>query len=122
MAEEITQLVTRRASMTKQQFPTPQNFPYDKVFYFDGEIALMYGTYKDTPHKSLGMRWMEAESELGFPNTFGREMWMVVPDRLAKYILAGLIVDEGSTKVEMDISKVNEALFDISKRTGAKRM
>ena len=108
--------------MTKQQeFPRPLNFPYEKVFYFDGQVALMYGTYKNTPHRSLGMRWMEAESDLGFPNTFGREMWMVVPDRLAKYILAGLLIDAGSSKVQVDVGMMNQALLEISERTRGAR-
>jgi hypothetical protein len=103
--------------MTPQRFPTPRNFPYDKVFYFDGNIALMYGTYKDSDHKSLGMRWMKAESKLGYPNIFGKKMWMVVPDRLAKYILAGLLIDDSATKVrEIDRDTIHKVLVDISSR------
>jgi hypothetical protein len=33
------------------------------------------------------MRWIAGESELGYPNTFGNPMWMVIPDKLALYIL-----------------------------------
>ncbi len=99
--------------MTKRDFPRPGNFPYDKVFFFDGEVALMYGTYKDSPHRSLGMRWMESESDLGFPSTFGQEMWMVVPARLAKYILAGLLVDQISSSAERDVRQINNTLLDI---------
>lgn len=29
-----------------RNFPEPKNFIYNQVFYFDGEIALMYGSYK----------------------------------------------------------------------------
>ena len=29
------------------EFPRPKNYPYKEVFYFDGEIALIKGKYKD---------------------------------------------------------------------------
>ncbi len=74
----------------EHEFPRPGNFPYKEVFYSDGVIAMMLGTYKESPDKSLGLRWMEAESELGYPNIFGMSMWMVVPDKLALYILKGI--------------------------------
>lgn len=50
----------------------------------------MMGVYKDSRTKSLGLRWMISESELGYPNIFGKEMWMVVPDKLSFYILNGI--------------------------------
>lgn len=72
------------------EFPRPNNFPYKEVFYFDGEIAMMKGRYKDSDNDSIGMRWMVGESELGYPSTFGNSMWMVVPDKLALYIVEGI--------------------------------
>jgi len=74
-------------------FPRPGNFPYKEVFYFDGEIALIKGRYKDSEHELIGMRWMVGESELGYPSTFGNPMWMVVPQKLALYILEGIFRD-----------------------------
>lgn len=74
----------------KMKFPRPNNFPYSEVFYFDGEVSIMMGVYKDSRTKSLGLRWMISESELGYPNIFGKEMWMVVPDKLSFYILNGI--------------------------------
>jgi len=74
-------------------FPRPNNFPYKEVFYFDGEIALIKGRYKDFEHDSIGMRWMVGESEMGYPITYGNPMWMVVPDKLAQYILEGIFRD-----------------------------
>lgn len=74
-------------------FPRPKNFPYDKVFYFDGQIALIKGTYKESTEESIGMRWMVGESELGYPSTHGNAMWMVVPDNLAYFILEGIFND-----------------------------
>lgn len=75
------------------EFPTPNNFPYTAVFYFDGEIDLMKGRYKDSDRDSIGMRWMVGESELGYPSVYGKAMWMVVPDKLAQYVLEGIFRD-----------------------------
>ena len=36
---------------------------------------------------------MVGESDLGFPSTFGNAMWMVVPDKLAQYILERIFKD-----------------------------
>ena len=74
-------------------FPRPQNFPYKDAFYFDGEIAIMKGRYKDSDKDEIGMRWMVGESDLGYPNTRGNPMWMVVPNKLAEYILEGIFKD-----------------------------
>lgn len=72
-------------------YPRPKNFPYDHVFFDNGEVSLMCGEYKDSEKYSLGMRWNVAESELGYPNIFGKSMWMVVPDTIAILILNGLL-------------------------------
>lgn len=71
--------------------PRPKNFPYETVFYDDGESSMIYGKYKDSSDGSLGLRWTTvAESELGYPNIFGRGMWMVVPLKLALYLMRGI--------------------------------
>lgn len=68
----------------------PHNFKYEQVFYFDRESAIMIGKYKDSQDQSVGMRWMEAEGEMGYPVSHGNPMWMVVPDQLALYMLEGI--------------------------------
>lgn len=73
------------------EFPRPNNFPYNEVFYFDGSVAMMLGVYKESPEKSVGLRWMVAESNLGYPSTRGIPMWMVAPDKLALYMLEGIL-------------------------------
>lgn len=74
----------------KLNFPRPKNFPYSEVFYSDGKIALMLGVYKNSRTKSLGLRWMTGESKLGYPSNYGKEMWMVVPDKLSMFLLNGI--------------------------------
>ena len=83
-----------------KDFPRPKNFPYDEVIYTDNEIAMIYGTYKNAKHKSIGMRWMTGESKLGYPNAFGRGMWMVVPSKQAIYLLKGILEsDKNNIKI-----------------------
>ena len=92
-------------------FPRPANFPYKEVFYFDGEIALIKGRYKDSDRDSIGMRWMVGESDLGYPSTFGNAMWMVVPDKLAQYILEGIFRDlEKQRKFVSDFQEFMDSL------------
>lgn len=92
-------------------FPRPANFPYKDVFFFDDEIALIRGRYKGSGCDSIGMRWMVGESELGYPSTFGNAMWMVVPDKLAKYILEGIFKDiEHQRKFVKDFQEFMNAL------------
>ncbi len=74
-------------------FPRPQNFPYTEVFYYDGNTALIKGRYKKFAHESIGMRWMSGEEDLGYPNIFGKPMWMVVPRKMGQYILEGIFRD-----------------------------
>jgi hypothetical protein len=77
--------------MNTDQFPRPANFPYTDVFYFDGSVAMMLGVYKDSKEKSVGLRWMVGESEIGYPNARGNPMWMVAPDKLGLYMLEGIL-------------------------------
>ena len=76
--------------MNTIQFPRPRNFPYDDVLYADDGFAVVLGTYKNANHKSLGVRWTEAESELGYLSARGQGMWLVLPHKLALYMLEGL--------------------------------
>jgi len=89
--------------------PRPANFPYEEVFYDDGDSAMMYGRYKDSLHDSLGLRWTTAaESELGYPNIFGKGMWMVVPSKLTLYLLRGIAANMNAERSNIR----NEAIFD----------
>ena len=99
-------------------FPRPNNFPYKNVFYFDGGIALMRGRYKDGEHDSIGMRWMEGESDLGYPSTRGNPMWMVVPDKLAQYILEGIFRDlEKQRRYVIEFQEFMDALEFVRARS-----
>jgi hypothetical protein len=53
----------------------------------------MKGRYKKSTQESIGMRWMHGESDLGYPNTRGKGMWMVVPRKMGQYILEGIFRD-----------------------------
>jgi hypothetical protein len=99
------------------EFPTPQNFPDREVLYSDGEIAVSIGTYKGADHKSIGVRWTEAESPIGFPIAHGYGMWLMLPDKLALYILDGIFKDiEEEKKSVLDMDKFTKALIYIRER------
>ena len=70
---------------------------------------MIKGRYKDSD--SIGMRWMVGESDLGFPSTFGNPMWMVVPDKLAQYILEGIFRDlEKQRRFVIDFQEFMDAI------------
>ena len=93
------------------EFPRPKNYTYKEVFYFDGEIALIKGRYKNSKKYSIGMRWMIGESDLGYPSTFGNAMWMVVPTNLASFILEGIFSDLGTLRKNiLDFQEFMDAL------------
>jgi hypothetical protein len=68
----------------------PKNFVYDNVIYFDGQISIIFGTYKDNPLKTVGIRWITEDDFLGHPNAHGNPTWMPLPDKLALVMLEGL--------------------------------
>jgi hypothetical protein len=96
--------------------PKPKNFQYDKVIFDNDEIAMIFGNYKKDPNKSLGMRWITAESKLGYPNIRGCGMWMVVPDKIAFYILEGIKNDPDEAKSIIDNSSFNSSRIELKNR------
>lgn len=102
------------------EFPRPRNYPYKEVFYSDGSIAMMYGNYKGDDTKTVGLRWTQAESALGYPNVHGRGMWMVLPDKLALYILKGISADvrtdEDQRKLILSPAEFDVALQEVRER------
>ncbi|PWQ95865.1 hypothetical protein [Leucothrix arctica] len=93
------------------EFPRLNNYPYKEVFYFDGQIVLMKRVYKNQSHDSIGMRWMVGESKSGYPNIYGKFMWMVVLNKLASFILEGIFSDlEGLSSNIKDFQEFMSAL------------
>lgn len=99
------------------EFPRPQNFQYEEVFYFNNYTAMIWGRYKNGKDMSLGMRWIKAESKLGYPNIFGKGMWMVVPDNIAFLILDGIDKHRETEKSHIKNEAIfKEALEDLRQR------
>lgn len=73
----------------------PRKWTNIEVFYFDGEMALIWGNYDGNPVPTMGMRWMQAEGPQGYPVSRGYPAWMVVPPPLDRYLLEGLERDRG---------------------------
>lgn len=101
--------------MKNTNFPRPKNFPYDEVFYYDHEIAIMCGHYKDQQTWSLGLRWEIAESDLGYPSIRGHKVWVVIPDIIAVYILEGLIRDYSNEDIETLNNELAKKYLEILK-------
>ena len=98
-------------------YPRPNNFPYDEVLYSDDVFAVMLGTYKNADHQSLGVRWTDAESNLGYPNSRGYGMWLVFPDKLALHLLEGIFKNiEREKKSVPSMDKLTDALIYFRER------
>ena len=80
------------------KYPNPKNFPICKIIFDDDYTVIMYGMYKSKDEYSMGMRWSKSESILGYPNIFGKSMWMVIPEDIDRYIVEGLIRDYGDSE------------------------
>jgi hypothetical protein len=104
--------------MSDIRFPTPGNFPYDKVLYSDWLIAFIYGKYNGDDHLSLGMRWLVGETPKGYPSSRGNGMWLVVPANVAIHILKGLLVDGPEGLELFDEVLISNAIEDLEKQLG----
>lgn len=60
----------------------PSNFKIDEIIYNVDGFSIAYGKWKDDDEKCLALRWDGEETGLGFPQTFGNPVWLVVPHEL----------------------------------------
>jgi hypothetical protein len=52
-------------------------FKVIKIIYDDGSFAVAKGKW-DGKSRRIGMRWYE-EDEIGYPQTYGKSQWFVLP-------------------------------------------
>ncbi len=71
----------------------PHKWTNLNVVYFDGFAALITGNYDGDPIPCVGMRWMRAEGPQGYPVTSGHPTWMVLPCKIAIYVIQGALDD-----------------------------
>jgi len=68
----------------------PSNFKVDKIIYNDDEFSIAFGTSANNS-KIIGMRWNGDDDEnIGFPNSYNKPMWFVIPSDLAKNFITTL--------------------------------
>ncbi|MBF0540376.1 MAG: hypothetical protein HQK91_02860 [Nitrospirae bacterium] len=58
------------------------------ILYDDSEYSVVWGKYDGADEYSLGERWNKGgETDLGFPNIFGKPIWHVIPEIFTDAIL-----------------------------------
>jgi hypothetical protein len=80
--------------------------PERELYNQDGYIEA-FGTWHPTGEKLVGVRWEREEGKLGFPNSFGKEQWLVISGDRTKSHLQGLLADGNSNKEEL-VAVLNE--------------
>ena len=66
-------------------------FPIHKVLYND-EFSIVWGTWRQSGKKCLGMRWDESPKEPGFPMGFNNcPRWLVIPLDLSLPFVTALL-------------------------------
>lgn len=75
--------------MEPQEF-TQTKFRVIEVLYNFEKFSIAFGVW-DSSYESIAMRWNESEtSQLGYPNSFGKPVWFLIPKSLSKPILTSL--------------------------------
>ena len=91
--------------------PTDVNdgmFPVDKVLYND-EFSIVWGTWKQSGKKGLGMRWDDSPKEPGFPTRSNNcACWLVIPTDLSLPFVTALL-----SSPDADKSAVLEVLQEL---------
>lgn len=87
----------------------------EEVVYSDEWYALAVSRYGENEHYSLGMRWQfdNQEKPYGFPNMFGRPVWMIIPDDLAVPILAHILNTIKDKENGVDYKKLINAIKNL---------
>lgn len=64
----------------------------EKKLYSDGSFEVLWGNWKDDPHKTLGIHWIDSDESRACPKLHGGEVgWLVVPPILTLTILNQLL-------------------------------
>jgi|JI10StandDraft_1071094.scaffolds.fasta_scaffold1008350_2 hypothetical protein len=69
---------------------TSDTFKVIEIIYNDTEFSVALGIWKnDTKH--IAMRWNGTGEEIGFPQTFGRSTWLLIPQDLSVIFTKSLL-------------------------------
>lgn len=80
------------------------------LVYDDGEVSYIWGTYRGSTGKQLGMRWniSEGVNQNGYPSYNGHPNWLVLPDYVYAPILTAILKLIASDKAMSDSGKSAE--------------
>jgi hypothetical protein len=81
--------------MPRPQDVNPRNFKVLSVLYDDGSFSVARGVWEDGVER-LGMRWNGEGEDSGYPKTFGKPVWFVLPTSLSDPIARALMGLPGS--------------------------
>jgi hypothetical protein len=76
--------------MAKAREVTPGAWSDILVLYDDGEYSAVWGRFRNSSHRMLGVRWNGKEGEVGYPNQGGHPLWYVEPPFVERSIILGL--------------------------------
>lgn len=60
------------------------------VLYDDGEYSAVWGRFRNSSRRMLGVRWNGKHGEVGYPNQGGHPLWYVEPSFLERSIILAL--------------------------------
>ncbi len=61
--------------------------------YDDGGYSAVWGVFDNNPYSSLGVRWNESHTDVGYPSLFGHPQWYVEPDFATAAVLNTLLAE-----------------------------
>ena len=82
----------------------PSRFQVEKILYNIEGFSIAYGFWEDG-NKHLAVRWDGEEGKLGFPQTFGKPQWLLIPDKLSVPITKALLDTDISKQPILEILK-----------------
>lgn len=77
----------------------PSKFNVEQIIYNIDGFSIAYGVWVDDNNRYLAVRWDGEENRTGFPQSFGRPQWLIIPDDLTvPFAKALLDTDEQTDK------------------------
>ena len=99
--------------MPKPEEVNPKNFIVETILYNHESFSVAYGCWDDD-YRCLAVRWDGEENRSGFPQTFGRPMWLIIPQELTIPILKGFLDKD----VQSDKKEILELLRQLIVSSG----
>lgn len=84
-------------------------FPVTHLLYECDDYAVAWGTW-DSSREAMGIRWNGAAGDLGFPQTYGKPVWFILPAPFMLPTLQMLLVKSSLGDAGVDHSAVSDVL------------